>query len=228
MKQIVFAFLFSIPFFIIAQPKSNYEFVVVQEHFVFLAEKNQYNLNELTKFLIAKEGLIALYDSEEKPVEFSFDKCKVLHLDLSKEKSFLNTKLQLTLSDCNGEIVAQSAGSSKEKDFRVAYNYALRDAFNHLIIPAQTTTTNTEAKIISEKPPLKTSGFLYAQKTNQGFDLFDHNNIEQYKLYASSNGAYFLISGQDKAGILYKSNQEWVFEYINDQKLVSQVLKIKF
>lgn len=226
MKKIILFFLFFLPYFTLAQSANEYQYVVVQQQFPFLSEKNQYNLNELTKFLISKDGLIAFYDSEDKPIEFSFDKCKVLQLDVSQEKAFLSTKLKLSLSDCNGKIVAESTGSSKEKDFRIAYNYALRKAFDQLNIPTKQLTSLSET--VKNNTVLKSPDFLYAQQTEYGFSLLDNTDLEQYKLYTSSNGAFFLISGQNKTGILYQNNQSWTFEYISEQKLMTQTLLIKF
>lgn len=234
MKKIALFFLFLLPCLAVSQNKNSYDFVIVQEYFSFLKEKNQYNLNELTKFLMNKKGVVSLYESEEKPFEFNFEKCKILHLDVTKENAFLSTKLKLTLTDCNGKIVTESIGTSKEKDYKTAYNYALRNAFDNLKIPDNTSgglsdiLEATQQERDTETPIVKSPGFLYAQKTSHGFNLLDSNDVEQYKLVTSSNGAHFLISGQDKNGILYKSGQVWLFEYIKDGKINTEVLKIKF
>lgn len=235
MKRLFFIFPFFLSTLLFAQNKSEYDFVIVPDKFDFLSEKNQYNLNELAKFLIAKKGPIAYFESEEKPIEYSLDFCNSLNMYITKEKSFLNTKLKISLHDCKGNIIAESIGSSREKDFRVAYNYALRDAFDLLYLPPKNivkknlgtdSDNNKTQKTIEAKDPT----FLYATKTSQGYKLHDSEENEKYILFTTSRNDQFIISNDEINGALYKKgdNLEWTLEYLKDNKVVIEILKIKF
>jgi len=224
MKKIV---LFSLIFGGIlsySQNNSGYDFVVLSEKFDFLADTNQYNLNELAKFLIAKKGFSAYFHLEDKPIEYHMDPCKVLKMDVTKEKYFLGTKIKITIKDCYENIIAQSEGTSKEKLHKTAYNYALREAFELLHIPAKKIEKNTQK---SNEP--KDPSFLYAVKTERGYVLYDSQENEKYILFKTSKNDQFIVSYQEIRGALYKSkNNEWTLEYLKNEEIVSEILKIKF
>ncbi|HSM63436.1 MAG TPA: hypothetical protein VK833_05810, partial [Gillisia sp.] len=103
----------------------------VPEKYEFLNESNQYQLNKLTKFLFEKYGFKAFLASEEKPMDWNNMICNILHADVIDDSGLFQTKLQLVLKDCkNEEVFTSKTGSSKEKDFKLAYHEALRDAFS--------------------------------------------------------------------------------------------------
>jgi len=224
MKKLVLFFLVFIGVVSNAQNNSGYDFVVLSDRFEFLSETNQYNLNELAKFLIAKKGFSAYFYTENKPIEYHIDPCKVLKMDITKERIFLGTKLKITIKDCNETIIAQSEGVSKEKLHKTAYNYALREAFDLLYIPAKKIEENI--KNINEP---KDPSFLYAVKTERGYILYDSQENEKYTLFKTSKNDQFIVSNQEIQGALYKSKtNQWTLEYLKDEEIVSEILKIKF
>ncbi|MFA5556642.1 MAG: hypothetical protein WCY06_00440 [Flavobacteriaceae bacterium] len=232
MKKITLLFALCLSTFLSAQHYSGYEFVVVPEKFDFLSESNQYNLNELTKFLISKKEVTALFETEVKPIEYSMNECGVLRLNVTKEKSFLNTKLKITLRDCRGNIIAESTGSSREKEYRVAYNYALREAFDLLYLPPKEVT---QKRLQADAPQKdldqpKDSSYLYAKKTGQGYKLYDSEENEKYTLFKTSKADQFIISNNLINGALYKAKNkdEWTLEYLKDEQVITETLKIAF
>ncbi len=207
------------------QAQEKYEYAIIPGKFIFLEEPNQYNLNELAKFLSNKKGFTTYFDSENKPFEFNVaPPCSVLHLNIAEEKAFLSTKLKITVTDCNNNIVAESYGTSKEKDYRIAYNYALRRAFDSLQLPVFVKTESERIEDTAEE------SFLYAQKTAQGFILLDSENNEVFKLFKTSKPEQFLISNKEINGNLYKAKtpNEWVLEYLKDDNIITDTLKIRF
>jgi len=224
MKKLILFFLIFIGIVSYAQNSNGYDFVVLSDRFDFLSETNQYNLNELAKFLIAKKGVQAYFYTENKPIEYHFDPCKVLKMDITKERTFLGTKIKIVLTDCNEVIVAQSEGTSKEKLHKTAYNYALREAFDLLYISEKRMEKNIQK---SNEP--KDPSFLYAVKTERGYILYDSEEIEKYTLFKTAKNDQFIVSCQEKQGALYKSkNNEWTLEYLKDGEIISEILKIKF
>lgn len=124
-----------IAFFIIssvfAQTNLNsYKYIIVPNKFDFLNEENQYRLNELTQFLFDKYGFTALMEGSRYPEDLTLNRCLALRSNVTKDSGMFKTKLQVVLKDCNDKTVFTSeVGESREKEFDVAYNKALREAF---------------------------------------------------------------------------------------------------
>ena len=124
-----------IAFFIIssvfAQTNLNsYKYIIVPNKFDFLNEENQYRLNELTQFLFDKYGFTALMEGSAYPEDLGLNRCLALRSNVTKDSGMFKTKLQVVLKDCNDKTVFTSdVGESREKEFDVAYNKALRGAF---------------------------------------------------------------------------------------------------
>lgn len=114
----------------LGQNLNGYKYVQVPEKFDFLKESNQYQLNELTKFLFEKHGFKALTINDEKPADFG-EACNLLHANVKEYGGLFTTILQVELRDCRSQIIYTSEeGKSKEKDYKKAYQEALRDAFS--------------------------------------------------------------------------------------------------
>ena len=129
---IIFFIAFSVSGFA-QQSLNNYKYVVIPKQYDFLKSEDQYQLNSLTKFLFDKEGFIALYDIEQKPEELITNPCSGLSTRITNESGLFTTKLIIELMNCRNEVVFTSAeGRSKEKDYKKAYQEALRDAFNSI------------------------------------------------------------------------------------------------
>ncbi|MBB4118916.1 hypothetical protein GGR32_001207 [Mesonia hippocampi] len=118
---------------------NNYKNVVVPIEFKLLSEKNQYLLNSLTKHLLSQKGFTTYMDVEvrkgEVP-EIRLNPCSALYASLEGTEvtmfSFV-TKVKLVLKNCHEEVVYETGfGSSREKDYKEAYQEALRKAFADL------------------------------------------------------------------------------------------------
>jgi len=130
-KLLIFTFVF-IGFIssTFGQDLNSYKYVIVPSSFEFLKEPNQYQLNELTKFLFEKYGFEAYMEDEELPMELSQTRCKALFADVKNNSGLFLTKLVLVLKDCkNNQVFISEEGTSREKDYKIAYQEALRNAF---------------------------------------------------------------------------------------------------
>ncbi|PRX45227.1 SPOR domain-containing protein [Salegentibacter salegens] len=134
MKRIIFILTFfigTIP--MLAQDLNQYKYVIVPEEFEFSKEKNQFQLNALTKFLFEKYGFETLMRSEEKPSDLQEDYCLGLNAKVKDNSGLFVTKLVVQLEDCRGKVVFESKeGRSREKEFKAAHHEALRDAFSNV------------------------------------------------------------------------------------------------
>lgn len=134
MKRYVLLFLLLSSFSVYAQNTiNNYKYVVVPEKFSFLKQKDQYGLNTLTKGLLAEKGFTVYFDNAELPSEIANNKCQALNVDLLEKNTMFTTSVTLLLKDCQGNIVFKcKEGKSREKEYRVSYNLALRESFTSL------------------------------------------------------------------------------------------------
>lgn len=139
---------------------NNYKYVVVPEKYSFLKQNDQYSLNSLTKYLLQDKGFTVYYDNAELPTEVANNKCQALSADLLEKGGMFTTSVTLLLKDCHGNIVFKSKeGKSREKEYNVAYNMALRDAFTSLdavkyayVAPANETTAPAQAAVTTTAP----------------------------------------------------------------------------
>jgi hypothetical protein len=215
----------------------------VPEKFTFLKQNDQYSLNSLTKALLQDKGFTVYFDNNELPSEVANNKCHALSADVLEKSGMFSTSLTLLLKDCKGNIVFKSKeGKSREKEFKTAYNMALRDAFTSLdkVSYADTGSTNVPVQPIittsASEAAVKSTGVvtnqptgtLYAQAISNGYQLIDTTRKIVLTLLKTSAENYFIAGSATANGIVLKKNEDWVFEYYKDGKLISEKLLVKF
>lgn len=241
--RILYLFLF-IASYSFSQSVNNYKAVLVPLKFDFMKSENQYRLATITKFNLNKAGFEAFYNNQEIPKEFN-DRCSLLVIDVVNNSSFLKTKLFITLKDCNGKIIFQSEmGFSKEKDYEKAYSQALNDAFKSVYALGYKHETNSQMAVKTEVivPEVATKPLqiavveatknneylLYAQPTATGFQLIDSTPKVIMKIFKTSNPSSFVAIKGTVQGVLVAKNNQWFFEYYQNDKLISEIIPVKF
>ena len=91
---------------------NDYKYVIVEKQFHFQTEPNQYNLNELTRFLLKKNGFRPILESDIFPNDLKSDYCLALQSEV-KACAFLKTTVSNTLKDCNNNILYEASGTTK-------------------------------------------------------------------------------------------------------------------
>jgi hypothetical protein len=243
-----FALLFFFALFAVAGYSQNtinsYKYVLVPERFDLSKENNQYGLNTTTKLLLEQKGFAAFVGNEGLPPTVAANKCNALKAEVVEKKGLFVTNLTLLLKDCQGNIIFKSKeGKSREKEFQVAYEEALRNAFLSLndvpykydstIVaqPQQVTATpavSSSAPAAAKSAIVEITGTLYAQVTPNGYQLIDTTPKKILTLLKTSLQDYFIAEAGPSNGVVFKKDGEWLFEYYKDNKLVSQKLEIKF
>jgi hypothetical protein len=106
-----------------------YKYVVVPTHFENFRKANQHQTSTVIKYLFTENGFPAIYDTDQ-PTELKVQPCLGAYTRLHDESGMFNTKVRLELVDCEGKTIFETAeGTSKEKDYVLAYREALRQAF---------------------------------------------------------------------------------------------------
>ncbi|QSB27894.1 hypothetical protein [Flavobacterium sp. CLA17] len=248
-KFLLIALLVSVIGF--SQSVNDYKAVIIPLKYEFIKTDNQYRLATSTKSNLVKAGFKAFYVNEEIPAEFS-DRCQLLYIDVKKENGFLVTKLFVQLKDCYGKIIYTSEiGKSKEKDYEIAYREALEQAFisvNALHyayngkavatsssspakisnVAASVPTVATTAVVAAPVADVSDPNLLYAQPTENGYQLIDKTPKVVMKLLKTSRADSFIAIKDGIQGTLNAKDNQWFFEYYQNDKMVSEKISVKF
>lgn len=121
-------FSFSILF---AQKSINsYKYILVPKQFEFQKSSDQYQLNSLTKFLFEKAGFTVLFTDDSFPEDLAANRCLALMASVNNHSGMLSTKTNIELLDCySNKIFSTKEGMSREKEYKKAYQEAIRSAF---------------------------------------------------------------------------------------------------
>lgn len=231
-----------------SQTVNDYKAVIVPVRFEFSKETNPYRLSTLTKSNLIKAGFEAYYENEQLPEGYR-DRCELLYVDVKKDSGFLVSKLYIEFKDCFGKVIYTSEiGRSKEKEYDLAYRECLDMAFLSIYklhykyngkkaAISENSTTNT-AKNISVTPAVTAaanpvadmtdSNLLYAQPTENGFQLIDKTPKVVMKLLKTSRPDSFIAIKNGVQGTLNAKDNQWFFEYYQNDKLISEKISVKF
>ena len=241
MKKYILLFLFCVTVAVGQTTINQYKYVIVPAQFNFLKEKDQYRLNTLTKLLLEKYGFTSFFDTEELPATLINSNCDKLYADVVSTGNFTRTKLQVILKDCKRNVVYQTAiGTSKEKEYKVAYTQALRAAFqsfdtlqyHYAPLPnnseIQKSAESVNPTVILTETFDEKATMLYAQPIANGFQLVDATPKVVMKIFKTSNSNTFSAVRGTTQGVLIMKENQWFFEYYQEEKLVSEKVNVKF
>jgi hypothetical protein len=242
-KKILLLFVL-ITNYAISQTVNDYQYVVVPSTFSIFKEKDKYNMNTTVKLLLQKYGFKAYMSNDPILNDLASSNCAKLNADLIKDNSLMTTKVKIVLMDCKENVIFETAyGRSTEKNYARAYMESLRDAAksfdklsykyngkNGLIADTVTIKPATPA---NDAVPTFASGnndevFYFAQPTANGFQVVNNEPRVIMKMFNTSEKNVFLATKEGKTGLVLSKNGQWFFEYYDNEKLVSEFLKLKF
>jgi hypothetical protein len=245
-KFFLIAFLTSVIGF--SQSVNDYKAVIVPLKYDFLKTENQYRLSTMTKANLVKSGFQAFYANEQLPAGFA-DRCDLLYADVKRDNGFLVTKLFIEFKDCYGKVVYTSqVGKSKEKEYESAYRESLEQAFvsitalNYKYNGKTANSTNTvaasapvtaqtlavSATVSAPVADMTDPNLLYAQPTENGYQLIDKTPKVVMKLLKTSRPDSFIAIKDGIQGSLNAKDNQWFFEYYKNDQLVSEKVSVKF
>ena len=237
MKKTLFLILFLATSLGFSQSLNDYKYAIVPSKFEFLKEKDQFRLNTLTKLLMEKYGFITYYDSDVLPNEVVESNCNKVYVDVKSNGNLFVTKLTVVLKDCKNAVVYTSTeGRSREKELQVAYNQALREAFSSFdkleYKYSGNSNVNSKSNVnenSNSKSPLLNQ-MLFAKPLGPNLIqlLTNDTDIPNLVLTISktNNPSIFIVEEAMRQGVVYKNNNEWIFDYYENEKLISEKLNI--
>ena len=243
MKKLVFVFVLFTSF-CFGQNINNYKAVIVPLKFDFIQKNNQYRLCTLSKINLTNAGFTVFYANEILSKEYN-DRCELLYYDIVKENAFLATKFHIELKDCSGNLIYKSETSyTKEKETELAYSKALDGAFESIyklnynyekipVTPPVVALKNEVVPVVSS--PVSTaiieksvSNLVYAQATQNGYQLVDASPKVVFVLYKTSRSDLYIATKGNSQGVFVQKDNQWFFEYYENEKLVSEKVVVKF
>ena len=243
MKKIVLLFIL-ISSYAFSQSVNDYQYVMIPAKFEGFKENDKFRLNTNVKLLLQKYGFKSFLSSDSIPNEIANSNCKKLYADLVKDNSFLSTKIKIVLKDCREKLIYETAyGKSDEKDLAVAYNQALREAgksFDKLNYKYNgKNDTAISENSISEKLQKQsvvnhdiitsnTETFYFAQPIANGYQVVDNEPKVILRLFKTSQNNVFIGEKGNVKGVVISKDGQWFFEYYENGKLISELLKLKF
>ncbi|MDC7995978.1 hypothetical protein [Altibacter sp. HG106] len=125
----------------------DYSYIVVPTQFEFTKGKDAFRLNTLTRYRLRQMGFDAVWQEE---LPEAVTRCEAAYVDAESSGGFINTKVRILVRDCNNMIVFSSiTGSSKEKEYEIAYREAFEEALESFLMTDDTTTT--DIAVVSEE-----------------------------------------------------------------------------
>ncbi len=224
-----------------SQTISDYKYAIVPSKFTFLKEKDQYRLNTLTKLLMEKYGFVTFFDTDILPIEVAENNCNKVFVEVQNNGNMFMTKLTVILKDCKNTILFTSVeGKSREKEYQTSYNQALREAFNSFETLGYKYNGNgnfnsnfnknsnvKDSNVIDDN--IKANDLvLFAQPIENGFQLIDSTPKVIMKIYKTSSSMCFIANKNNIQGVLISKDNQWFFEFLNNSKLVSEKVEVKF
>lgn len=130
MKHIILSiFLFGVYSGVAQVSLDDYKYIIVPKKFDGFKKENHHGTSTLVKHLFTEKGFHVVYE-DALPEELNNNRCLGLRVGINEQSSLFSTKIVLVLKDCNSvEIMTSVEGKSKEKDYKLAYQEAIRRAF---------------------------------------------------------------------------------------------------
>jgi len=225
------------------QNLNDYKYVIVPTKFDFMRTENEYRLSTITKNNLEKMGFACYYNNADIPREVVSDACSLLNVSIEKSGGMVWTKFRVIFKDCQNKIVHTSEeGKSKEKEYKVAYEQALEQAFVSLYELNYNYSGKDISKKLEEKMTItpveteqaiavllpKVENALYAQQIPNGFQLVDNTPKILFVLQNTNKKDTYLAQKGNQNGIVFQKEGHWFFEYYQGDKLISEKINIKF
>lgn len=215
--------------------QESYKYAIIPKKFNFFKEENKYDLNVITKSFFENQGFEVYFNSDILPDELSENRCASIYVDAFEESSLFLTKVYFEVKDCSNNILIKSElGTSREKDYKKAFNEAFGKALNSIKSKLDFKKSDSHKdlilksgkEVVSKSKEL--SYRLFAIPTSTGYKLVNEKPETVFLLYKTSDNFVFLAIKGEIKGVFIKKNDQWLFEHYEGENLISEVVDVKF
>ncbi|WP_395047912.1 hypothetical protein [Flavobacterium sp.] len=232
---------------------NDYEMAIIPSKFEFQNVENQYRINSTIKAFLKQKGFEAYVSSDVLPEGFLDYNCNKVFVNIIEENTMFSTKIKIEFKDCKQVVLfTTDLGESREKELAKAYNQALLltlksfdkakykfsgktyydDEAQEKLKSHDVENVSTEiTKVIKSETGVTYEKVTKANKstTNEPFvKVINQANQQELVLYKTTRNAIYLCNQNGKNGVVFAKSEVWFFEYLDNGKLVSEKLDIKF
>jgi len=215
-----------------AQKISDYKYVAIPEKFETF--KEDYGLkNFFTKALSGKKYIILPAIKDNWPAEAKSNFCNVLTADVINDKNLFKNKVIVQFKDCNNNMILESKGGSKIKEFEEGLQDALKEAMikipvSNPVAPlpasnniAQRTSSETAVSSTSTTNP-EASNYSNGKLDLQKIQL-DPNQFILAKFGSSVPFAVFKTTSKNSVFLVKLSDGSTTIGYFENGNIVIDV-----
>ena len=235
---------------------NDYEMAVVPAKFEFQKSDNEFRINATIKAFLKQKGFETYLSSDVLPEGFADYNCNKITVNAIEENTMFSTKIKIEFKDCKNVVLfTTDLGESREKDLAKAYNQSLllslksfekakykfsgktyyNEEAQEKLKSREIENVSTEVTRVSKSE----KGVTYEKVDNtkktekkESNDAFvkvvNQVNSQELVLFKTTRNAIYLCNLNGKNGIVFAKNEVWFFEYLDNEKLVSEKLEIKF
>jgi hypothetical protein len=232
---------------------NDYEMAIIPSRFQFQNSDNQYRINSTIKAFLKQKGFEVYVSTDVLPEGFLDYNCNKVFVNVIEENTMLSTKIKIEFKDCRQVVLfTTDLGESREKDVAKGYNEALLltlksfdkarykfsgktyyddEAQEKLKSRDIENVSNEVTKVIKSETGITYEKVVKSDKvtTNELFvKVINKANQQELMLYKTTRNAIYLCDQNGNDGVVFAKNEVWFFEYLDNGKLVSEKLDIKF
>ncbi|AIG30139.1 hypothetical protein IA01_06480 [Flavobacterium psychrophilum] len=248
---LVFALISSVTY---SQSSLNdYEMAIIPSKFEFQKEDNQYRISSTIKAFLKQKGFEAYVSTDVLPEGFLDYNCNKIFVNVLEENTLFSTRIKIEFKNCKQLVLfTTDLGESREKELGKGYNQALLLALKsfdkarykfsgktYYDEEAQEKIKSRDVHSISSEVTKITKsekGVTYEKVTKQDalvtsevfVKVVNQANQQELLLYKTSREGIYLCNQNGKNGVVFAKDEVWFFEYLENEKLISEKLDVNF
>ncbi|MES2813076.1 MAG: hypothetical protein V4670_11450 [Bacteroidota bacterium] len=235
-KKLIILFILFISALGMAQSGLNdYNMAIIPAKFEFQREDNQYRINSTIKAFLKQKGFEVYLSSDVLPEGFIDYNCNKVFVKVVEDNSMFKTALKIEFKDCkNNVLFTTDFGESREKDYGKAYNEALLLTLKSFEKAKYKYSGKTyydeeaQEKLKSMDKVDVSVANVKTEKNEISVKVYNSTTKEELVLFKTSKQDIYLCNYNGKSGVVVYKESNWFFEAIENDKVTSIKLDIKF
>lgn len=214
---------------------NDYNMAIIPAKFEFQKEDNQYRINSTIKAFLKQKGFEVYLSSDVLPEGFMDYNCNKVFVNAIEENTLFKTALKVEFKDCkNNVLFATNFGETREKEYGKAYNEALLLALksfsnaNYKYSGKTYFDEEAQEKLKTMDKVEVSVSSVKTEKNEISVKVFNTSTKEELVLFKTSKQDVFLCNRNGKNGVVVNKGGTWFFESIENDKVASDRLDIKF
>lgn len=234
-KLLILAILFISALGMAQSGLNDYNMAIIPSKFSFQKEDNQYRINSTIKSFLKQKGFEVYLSNDALPEGFMDYNCNKVFVNAVEDNSMFKTAIKVEFKDCKGVVLfTTDFGETREKEYAKAYNEALLLSLKSFEKAKYKYSGKTyydeeaQEKLKSKDIVDVSVGTIKSEKSEMSIKVINSITQKELVLYKTSKQDVFLCNQNGKSGVVLYKGGSWYFEFIENDKLASEKLDIKF